>query len=156
MGPNWFQILSRKKYAYAFVTCVGFVPYIHHATVLFKIYFKVIWQVSVYSKVFIILLFSHFSSFPFFCCHHYLPSKHLNWQFIIISVYLFKLTSIQIAMNKGSVHVIDVCTANCLFLCARQVAEWSITSKIPFFRMDNLPSALLSIRNALRMVQKCC
>lgn len=107
-------------------------------------------------KFFIILLFSHFSSFPFFCCHHYLPSKRLDWQFIIISVYLFKLTGVQIALNKGSVHVIDVCTANCLCLCARQVAERSITSKIPFFRMNNLPSALLSIRKALHMVQKCC
>lgn len=42
-GKNLFQILSRKKYILAFTTCVGFVPYIHCATILFKMYFKVRW-----------------------------------------------------------------------------------------------------------------
>lgn len=34
-------------------------------------------------------------------------------------------------------YVIEVSTANCCILCAHQVTHATITSKIPFFRMNN-------------------
>lgn len=101
---NWFQVLSRQKCIYTFITCVGFVPCIHCAAMPLQ---NVLWSqlVSAYSEISISLFSpSCFRLISFLPCHllsHYLPPKHFNWQFIIISVYLFKLTGIQIAVNRG-------------------------------------------------------
>lgn len=79
-GRNLFQILLRKHFN-AFITCVGFVPDIPCATLLFKMYFKVSWcqyMERVFYKSFFPLCFSSFPAFLVIFCHTTCPPEHFS------------------------------------------------------------------------------